>query len=1410
MYHAALLLRAVQSKLARVPHPEFLRRFMVLWALGLFVLTTQTTYAAELSDAHLTSENSGVVRAPSASVSKCSGGSFKLFEDPDNNLLVRLEDMTFRYPTNGGVCGLRGYLRIKLPGNDLRVYVEGDVDRWDQFISTWASPITLNIAGLTLRSYSPRVYPDKVVLGYATLTAPSQLGGKTVPLLITPRIDENGLRLSSNLSSSNVSEAFNLPTFTVPSGLELFGLKGSLVSEADGYKFTVEGTLSLPFMKKKAKAGDDERTIGIEAKFSIFTTASGAMVIQVMPADNGQRIPIPVSQVLGPDAPDAPNGCYYGSTCLSEVGLSLEYDPGINLDQGAAGGSIWLTGVRGNITVLPHKTSIDIGVTIETSTVSVPGLGSAISVEGDAHMQFAPSLELGLKAALKFFVLQVANAEVEYKASKGFRAYIGGFGGIAGIPLRFEGEVRVWGSGKTYYAYTSGPVYIAGSGRAGWYIKKGEIYQSCTWLPCGVRWCKRWGIPYPCGINRCYTCLTIPPSELWLGGGQADIGRFKGGFWGIKGAVHFLTYSAGVFLDLTNKKVTLGNVNGYVLDAPTALRAMAVRAAGTSDAVVSAAGVQVAVSQVDANTLLLKTPVGVINRAPAELSVLRDAALNQGGLQAAAALDAITTTQVITQTDTIFSISMTEPLTPSLFTPNGTEITIDNYRTSPEGLTIEYTERYTYTEAAAPTDSRVRFVSTLYTPVTATLKVDGVSKGTDSVYESPYVSVTPGTHTVTVEPTPSTGLPSISASVNVITGTDSTVLIHYNSANQLTATVFNDSRTPPSGRDKGLVRFINVLGNRNDPLSLYVDGQLIGQAAPGQATAYVELPAGDYHAEVWGADNTVVLTATLTLLPGDHRALVASSQIIKDQSNNNVTAAGLTELVEVVNSAVTFKEFFIDQAPVGEWQVQLLGDTSVPTWRVAVLSAANPPVISDFVAQQREDDPYTVDVSLRVKSDYAPTKVTLFATPGPITVTTIMTDNNGIAVPQTIPNFHGQEVTYIESNDPGAFDGSFPIPLDIDLSYLETGEYYIWAQVEDGVNPAVNQYATSPTAVRAMGSREVRIAAEQFDPLVQYAGATPIRIDHTASFPNHFATTVITPMLHVEFYEWKTQPEVCNPPKSDPDCEQGEGGEWGKWVPSEYYPFYMEWTASHHPDTDSYVVEIEPIHSPIITTTQVITVGDTVYGIPDDTGNIVAWVGGFGWQDIAPDSTYRLRVGAIDYDTNRVDWSPSREITVPLGTIALRHLDSDIARVPVGGYITHTIVLSMSPDIFYEVEGEVDRWNLPPEVELTLLDEEMQPTSDGFVSLRGRLAPSTPPTGPRDSVKRVTRVASDGSATVQAASRLENFEYPVTLAISAAENAPEGLYTVTLRAINGPSEAELNMRIIVGHAKLYLPLIERH
>ncbi len=1381
--------------------------------------------------------SSGTALRQASAAAKCNvapGATIPLITPatPQTISSVSLENVQVSAAQSGGVCHLSGILRVVLPGNNVTTAVEGDVDQWDQFLSTSAGVLGLNIAGLDLQANKVTVLPDKTVnnaitykvaLGEATLKVVPELGGEQVDVQVPLRIDQNGLRASDDLVSAIVRNALNIPSLKVPSGLQLIGLFGDLISEANGYKLSVEGQLSIPGMATKLiTSGDSSGTATIKARFSIYVNALGYQTIDILPAETPDRIPVDVASVLGPTGDSAANGCFFGPACLSEVGLNLSYKPGINLDMGRAGGTIWLTGVRGSITLTSHDTAINIGVTIETSTISLPGLGTAIRVDGDARLQYAPEFAVGLRAALKMFILEIAVADVGFSESQGLRAGVSGITplllGPVALPIRFEGEVRVWGSGQVFYGYNGGPVYIAGSGRAGWYIKTGEIFNSCTWVPCGVRMCttRVWffvwfNINYPCGLNWCYSCLNVPPYDVWLGGGTADMGHFKGDIWGLKGTVNFWTWSTGVFFDLTNGRTALGNVNGYVLDAPTVLRTAARLRSGGDGQIPTGTAAQATVLSAESTSLLLRTPVGVQTSAPRQLSAMRDAlAANPSGR---AALDVITTTAVITQTDTIFSIGITEPLTPSIFLPDnanvpahlrGKEITQDNYTSYTPELVVNYQEIYTYTQAAAPSDSRWRYLSAALAPLTVTLSVDGTNVRTNQLYISEYMTTTPGLHSLAVTPTDPASLAPAVAQLSVMTGTDTTALLYFNGSNQPALLLLPDSRTPPSQPGRGLVRFVNVLGNRNDNLRLFVNGQLVGEASPGNASAYVEMAAGSYAAEVQDMSNGVVLTGTLDLAAGDHRSLVASSQLLETSARTTFTAMQLSDFLEVALKPLTQKEFQVDQAPVGDWQVKLTGTVTSPTWRLAVLNATNPPILSDFTVTAQPGNPLELEASLLLQSDYSPTKLTFFVARAPITITATMTNTDNSVTTQTIPQFHGEELDSMEITALDELNGSTPIEFAVDLSFLESGTYYVWVQVEDGVSPSVNQYAADGNR-RDGDSRTVRVADVAFDPAVQVQNATPVVIDQKASFPGHFASAVITPSLQVDVYVWDTT--VCPNPAEDPECKLVDG-EWGKYVVGDTLPLYYEWTPSHHPDTDGYIVQIEPLSSPSITATQTFTVGDSVYEVYDENDNSLGVLGYGGWREVAPDSTYRLTVGAEDRDTGTISWSASQAVTTPLGSIGLT-TPADAVAVEPGGQVTVTLTVAMSEDIFFPVELEMGLWNLPPGIDADFVAADGRRMTDGRLSASGRMAPTAAPQQVRDRIVSVARVNPDGTPTSRAAEERSNFQQPVQVIITTQADTPEGRYEIPVTIISGPLRQEAVVTVQIGNVSLYLPAINR-
>ena len=1388
----------------------------------------------------ISKEQLGVDNATTQSKCNTAGGEILIFEgSAQTNVSVKLEQVQVVAPSSGGVCGLSGKLRIQLPGNNIVTTIRGDVDTRNQFISSHVGTFDLNIGGITLRTESPKVFPDKVVLHVSSLRMPDALGGDTIPMLLIPRIDaDNGLLITTsateNLSNVGV-QSFGLPDIALDA-IGIGGIKAELFSEADGYKLLAEGSLQLPKLENKGKHKDEDgQEIGISAKLAIFLNAQREMVIQFHTPEGAESQPFEISEseLFVPADVTAPDGCYFGDVCLSEVGVGFGFNPGIPIPTGKVW-VVWITGVRGSITLTAHDTAINLGLTLATSKLQLPVIGPAVTVDGDARLQLAPEFGASLKAALTVFILRVAESEVEYYASSGFRASLGMVGGAPGvpIPIRYEGELRVWGSSNSNYLYSNGPVFVTASGRAGYFIKEGEIYSSCSWIPCGVRWCRKWWGSYPCGVNWCYRCISVPPNELWLGGGTADLGRFKGDIWGIKGAVHFWNYSTGVFFNLTNGNLTLGNVSGYVLDAPNVLSAAMARQGEVASFGVTQLGGQsltLNATLMQKDTLLIQTPVGLNNRSPRELSAMREALVSIDQLygdekvSAAATLDVITSTQVLTQTDTIFTISVTEPLTPSLILPNndnvpfalrGAEITPDNYADFAPDLMVSYQEVYTYTDAAAAEETRWRIVAATLTPMTLTVQVDGATIGGAVVHESNYMTITPGAHVVTVQPIEPVGA-SIQIPIDVITGTDTSVMVYFDATHQLTSTILRDSRTPPSTHGKGLVRFINLLDNRSGTLSLYADGKLVGATEAGNASAYVEMSTGTYAAEVRDANNSLILTGTLILEEGDHRSLIATSE-----SLDHVRSVGMVEsldlLADVIHEAVTEKSFSIDQAPIGSWQVKLTGNVTSQTWALAVLNATNPPVLSEFTAQQRIDNPHTVDVTFKLQSDYSPAKATFFVAHAPITLTATMTNADGTVTTEEIANFHGEEVEAIEITDTAELNGSKNVEHVISLSYLPSGDYYLWVQIEDGVNPAVNQYATSPMQMRATQDRQVRIAATDFDQRVQFEGATSIRIDHTSSFAGHFSTGVITPELHVEIYQWLTQPDVCDPPQNDTDCRQDQDGAWGKWVLDNYYPLYFEWEPSTHPDADEYVLEITPIESPSITSTQRITVGNTLYEMYDDENNYLGIVGYSGWPGVFPDSTYQVRVGVIDNETDRIDWSPTVTTVVPLGSIELQApAETVTASAGVASVITKTISLHMSQDLFYDASIELLLWNLPLGLDVNFVDDDIAAylnddyKADYVVSPRSRLVPAVPQANSPKRTATVTRLQADGSPTIEARLRSSIFSETIPIEIEIGPDVPAGSYMLPIRAIAGPLVSDTVLRLQVGDAGIYLPLLTK-
>ncbi len=1426
---------------------NILFKCLSLLSVGALIFATAPTVLAHppeyLLDGRITNFIKNKIHYPNAP-SNCTvgnGKSITLINEDDTQLT--LEEVVISNITNNG-CDVKGKLRIQLPGNNVTVDASGYIDQYDNFYTPYGSigPISLNIAGFILSSQNSDFKKDTLRLTSPFFGAPPSLGGTSVPLLKPPKITSEGLEFEQTVSTNPIDIArdagVKFPELKLKNGVKFAGLSGTLEINSTGFGISAEGQIGIPGMKPAFLEGD--QACYIAASFGIFIDSQGRQVIEVRSSEATQPVPVLVTDDLvvndGADQLNeglpagitasmrsdvvadecrAPEGCALpipipgtsNRACISEVGLGMGCSPGINLDGGSAGGTIWLTEVVGKFYFKDDDASVELSMTFEITPVVLEFLGSsAISIEGTGRLQYYPHLEMSIGAAVKLWVIEMASAKVAYSAKDGVevqgQSYVGG-------GWRISGTVKVWGSGSTGYLHSfDGEPNATGAFKVYLGINKGEILDVCTPIPY-VKYCWKtvwwwaWGwhstqVRYPCGVGFWNQCVTVPPETIWLGGVGADMGKFTGDIWGLKGYVGFWTYRPGFFVNFATGETALGDMNHYQLvnsrQATQALaRWQAAQRGELSPNTPLDTRFVFSDDAADANSIIIRAPNMVKEGDPVQLSPMAAAYRAAGSLRSAT--DAITKTHVLTKTNTAFVISTNKPITVSLITPDttdlpadlrNTEITPDNYTTFSPTLKISYGQTMTYTEPV-PDQARWRYVSALPIPLgPVDVKLDDQLVFNDVISYTSYTDLPTGTHTVEIIPQVGN---SITATFEAVAGQDTTALL-FAEGDTLNAKVLSDNNQPPGNVTQSKVRFVNLL-SASDPVTLTMnDTPLIVDVPEGSVSPYQHPEAGAYTIEM-DTDITNV-TSTVDLPIGSVYTFIANDQIVIS-GTETITAVTLLTLQDAVQKVVTQTEYVVNQAPIGEWQVKLTGDITQTGWLLDVFGPANPPVLSDFTINPANLE--AVEASLRVQSDYAPTHLSFFANPATITETIVYTTTEGITETAVAPIFQGAKVHSMSVANLDQLSGNQPITAQIDLSGFESGDYYLWVQVEDGISPAINQYAALKTRARSHGARTVRVADQHFSEQVLTEGAGVIHIDHTDWFMDHFATTTaITPELHIEVWDW----EPCGDPPAA-DCEWVDG-EWGRWVFADYMPLYYEWTPSDHPDTDSYIAYIDAVDSDVITQTQVFTLTDTLYQMYDEnnepTGGIV---GSYGWRDVYPDEIYTLAIGAYDADTGMIDRSPPLTFEVPLGDFNLTGPETMVVLKP-GAATTTRLISSMSEDLFYDIDLFMDLMNVPYEMDADFISLRGRASESVWISPRARLKPLSTTWANRQGFVKASRLSVDGGPTMRAA--LTNYEDEIGIVITSTPTLEPGYYTLNFAAYAGPITRTAHINIFVPDATM--------
>ena len=169
------------------------------------------------------------------------------------------------------------------------------------------------------------------------------------------------------------------------------------------------------------------------------------------------------------------------------------------------------------------------------------------------------------------------------------------------------------------------------------------------------------------------------------------------------------------------------------------------------------------------------------------------------------------------------------------------------------------------------------------------------------------------------------------------------------------------------------------------------------------------------------------------------------------------TLAGGIEYVEAPVDGAIQRLYVVKQAAAGVWQA-VIGAGS-EEYIFQALGASLPPTLSN--ASVVNTSLTSAQVSWQLSAPVITTTLDVFVTPGPITATHTITDTSGNLKSLEVPVYSGE---IFQQNVATARNGS-PSSLDLDLSELPSGTYWVWLKADDQRNPAQQLYAPTPIMV---------------------------------------------------------------------------------------------------------------------------------------------------------------------------------------------------------------------------------------------------------------------------------------------------------------------------------------------------------
>ncbi len=1160
----------------------------------------------------------------------CSGNPITLFEFSSSivakRVSVRIDNVAISNRTATS-CTVNGRMAITTNGGTLSsLAFSGNVNARNQFSTATIPDFELNVAGVQLVARGVQiVYVSERPTLHITrpeLKMPREFGGLAAQISVPTSIDLSGVKFGTG--------KIKLPSIRTSSGFAL-ELSGSLTSVTNGFEIRADGDLTIPNIKKGKTSAGRECTIG--AGVTIFANAQGQTVMAIAAgsanpanAQNTQPVAFTGNAVSGPMTADAFR--------LSAIRARASCDPGLPI--GSSG--LFLTSVSGEVTLTPGNEQVDIEVEIEAGK-SLPVLGPIVSVNGSMSLRLSP-FQIDLGGTLKVLVFEMARADATI-VTQGFKARIKTNSFFGFIPYTTDVSI-------TAFTRSGGQFTFAGSGRVAIEMKKGAFGKSCTPAV------KVFGVTIFPAI-----CLQLPPFDLpTLAAARVEAGEFTNRDFGFKGVVSVLGFGSAGFFVNDRGSLTFRNVDSFKLVTPpflAAARAAWQKAIQSGEVVNAAAAWQEFTFLQDA----AGNNAGVIVDVP-----LTKPIVDLTGVQAASATDVISQVNLIRHGDVLFNLIATEPLGLSLFTPGGQEVTPANYASIP-GYAIEYLQYIAWgeekptavaddgnfvepvTDEDAVASARLLFTAVSSDPALTglDLRVDGVTiyfdiDPQDTVWLTP-LALAPGDHAIELRKHGTNNV-VLQGNVTLITATQYSLVSYGGAAKGLG--LFIDNNDAPASMGKAKVRFFN---GATPTINMVVNGMpVVTNLGYLSASDYLLLNAGANTIEFRNTSGNALLSPALNvdLADGGVYTFFATDDVTDAVPSFDVQ---ILQRKDALYSPIYYTVYSVDQAPMNEsWRVKVTGDTDNVPFQLSVDGPDSPPILGTVAVDAT--NPAATQVSWQLTSDFNPTTVQIYINPNAISASFTVTNADGSPNTETIPLYEGDLLAEYKITNVAELGGQLVTKV-VDLSGLESGTYHLWVRADDGINPPATSYASAPALLAASaaqstyGLNAVWLSKDDYNLVTEFANATPIVIDRSASFPTQWTAT-ITPTFDA----------TAN-------------------------ALDVEWQVNSHPDVDSYRLLVG---NTALNPTEVITVGGALAVLDANDNPTGVEVGFVRLANIRPNVPYFISIEAIDSESGRTVRSQEVQFSIASAAFSLSSQQSTVA-VAAGGNASVPVTLNASAALFF-------------------------------------------------------------------------------------------------------------------------------